>query len=58
MTRKELEALLEHYKSLVDAFFSGNVPEGGTLQHFIMAKYGRFRHEDMRPVPALLAKTD
>lgn len=51
----EVERDRDYYKSLVESFFNGCVPEtGGNLQHFIMAKYGRLRKESMAPVPRLL----
>lgn len=45
----------DYYKSLVETFFSGAVPaEGGSIDHFIMMKWGKKRLESMRHSPALL----
>lgn len=42
------EARAEHLQSLVDAFFTGDVPEGGTLEHAILAQWGRKRIAEKR----------
>jgi hypothetical protein len=46
----------EHLKSLLNSFWTGDVPQGATLDHMKLAKYGRIRLADMGKVPALLAK--
>ncbi len=51
---KEAEAERDYYKSLVGAFFTGEVPAQAALQHFIIAKWGRMRLEEQRNLPALL----
>lgn len=51
---KEAEAERDYYKSLVGAFFTGEVPEQAALQHFIIAKWGRKRLEEQKNLPALL----
>jgi hypothetical protein len=47
----------DYYKSLVDTFFSGDVPAGCTFNHLIMAKWGRLRLAEKAKVPALLSQT-
>lgn len=53
----ELEDENDRLQSLVDSFFTGNVPQGAGPEHFVIAKWGRKRLEEMKakpPVPALL----
>lgn len=51
----DTQAQLDYYRSLVGAFSTGQVPsEGVSLQHFIFAKWGRKRLEELQHVPALL----
>jgi hypothetical protein len=50
----DLEDEVAYYKSLVEAFYSGDVPPGASLQHVVLAQYGRLRHEKIRPTAALL----
>lgn len=47
------EAERDYYESLVDSFFSGNVPDGANFNHFIMAQWGRKRLVEKNKVPAL-----
>lgn len=50
------EAERDYYESLVDAFFSGEVPDGANFNHFILAQWGRKRLEAKEPkVPVLLS---
>jgi hypothetical protein len=53
----EAEAEAEHYRSLVQAFFSGD-PMGRGIDHIIMAQWGRRRlaekQENKSKVAALL----
>lgn len=52
-----LEEENDRLQSLVDSFFTGNVPNGAGPDHFVIARWGRKRLEDMKaraPVPALL----
>jgi hypothetical protein len=42
------EARVEHLQSLVDAFFTGDVPEGSSLQHAVLAQWGRRRLDEKR----------
>lgn len=52
-----LEEENNRLQSLVDSFFTGNVPNGAGPDHFVIARWGRKRLEDMKaqaPVPALL----
>lgn len=51
-----LEALVEHLRSKLDAFWTGDIPENASLDHMILAKYGRKRIEDKSKKPALLVK--
>lgn len=37
------EARADHLQSLVDAFYTGDVPEGGSLEHAMLAQWGRRR---------------
>lgn len=48
------EAERDYYVSLVDAFFSGEAPAPASLQHVILAQWGRRRHAEMSRTPALL----
>lgn len=51
------EAERNYYKSLVDAFFEGEAPQGGNFNHIIMAQWGRKRlAEKKRQVAALLTQ--
>lgn len=50
----DAEAERDFYRSLVEAFFSGDVPDGAVPEHFILARWGRKRHEDKRTTAALL----
>lgn len=50
----QAEAERDHYISLVDSFFSGELPENPSLRHMLMAQWGRKRLEQMRTTPALL----
>lgn len=51
----ELEEENERLQSLVDTFFSGNVPQNAGPDHFVLAKWGRRRLEDMRTQPSVAA---
>lgn len=56
---RSLEEENDRLQSLVDCFFTGNIPEGASPDHFLIAKYGRKRLEELKaqkPVPALLRK--
>ncbi len=50
----DAEAERDYHKSLVESFFSGDVPERASLSHFLMAKWGRKRLEELSKQPALL----
>jgi hypothetical protein len=50
----QAESERDFYKSLVDAFFTGDVPENADLNHMILAKWGRKRLEQLKKQPALL----
>lgn len=41
-------------ESKVESFFTGDIPDNATLDHMVMAKYGRKRHADLAKIPALL----
>ena len=42
------EERAEYYESLVDAFFSGEAPEGANFNHIVMAQWGRKRLAESR----------
>ena len=42
----EAEARANFAQSLVDAFFTGQAPEGANFDHIIMAQWGRKRLEE------------
>ena len=42
--------------SLVEAFMTGELPNNASLQHHVMAQWGRKRLESMRKTPALLVR--
>ena len=44
----------DYYKSLVDSFFSGVSPQGGNLNHIVMAQWGRKRLTDKASARAVL----
>lgn len=44
----------EFLRSLLDAFWTGNVPDNATLDHMVLAKAGRLRLAEKAKVCALL----
>lgn len=51
----EAETRAAYYESLVDAFFSGQSPDGANFNHIIMAQWGRKRlAEKVKQTAALL----
>lgn len=54
----EAEARAEQLQSLVDAFFTGQAPEGGGFEGVLMAQWGRRRlaekNENKSKIAALL----
>ena len=50
--RAEAEVL--ELRSMLDAFWTGNCPEQSTLDHLVLAKWGRKRLEEKVKKPALL----
>lgn len=52
------EAKADHFQSLVEAFFTGEVPDGGSLDHAVLAQWGRKRLDEKRAnkLAMLLAK--
>lgn len=44
----------EFLRSLLDSFWTGNVPENATLDHMVLAKAGRLRLAEKAKVCALL----
>lgn len=59
--QKELEAALqraEFAESVINSFFTGNVPNGASINHVILAKYGRMRLESLKKTPALLQQNN
>lgn len=52
---QEAEAERDYYRSLVEAFFNGYVDDGQTsLNHMILAQWGRRRLAEKKSQPALL----
>jgi hypothetical protein len=43
-------------QSKLDSFFTGDVPQNATLDHMILAKYGRIRLTERAKQAALLSK--
>lgn len=55
MTAKEqLEAENKFLHSLLESFWTGDVPENASLDHLVLAKAGRLRLQELRKKPALL----
>ncbi len=51
----DAEAKVAYLNSLVESFFTGDVPDtGASLTHMLLAKWGRKRLEELRQQPALL----
>ena len=50
----EAEAERDYLGSLVASFMTGEVPRKASLQHFILAQWGRKRLDEQRAMPALL----
>lgn len=50
--RAESEVL--RLQSMLEAFFTGDVPDGASVDHLILAKWGRKRLEEKKQQPALL----
>jgi len=48
------EAERDYYKSLVDASYSGEPPEGASFNHIIMAQWGRKRLAEKKRSAVLL----
>lgn len=48
------EAERDFYRSLVETFFTGDIPDGACLDHLVLAKYGRMRLQSLSKQPALL----
>ena len=51
-----LQAKVAYLQSKLDSFWTGDVPENATLDHMILAKYGRQRLSEKAKKPALLVK--
>lgn len=51
---REAEARAAFMESLLDTFFTGDIPASPSLQHFVLAKWGRKRLDEMKTQPALL----
>lgn len=50
----QAEAENNHLKSLLDSFFTGDVPEHASLSHMVLATWGRKRLDELAKQPALL----
>lgn len=48
------EAEATELRSMLDAFFTGNVPDDATLQHVILAQWGRKRLDEKKRNGVLL----
>ena len=46
----------EFLRSLLDSFWTGDVPDDATLDHMVIAKAGRLRLEEKAKVCALLSR--
>lgn len=57
-TLKELEAENMFLLSLLNSFWTGDVPENASLDHLVLAKAGRLRLQEMSKKPVLLQKGD
>lgn len=53
----EAEEAAAYYHSLVETFFTGDIPNGASINHLVMAKWGRKRLEEQKSTAALL-RTD
>ena len=54
----DAEERADYYESLVNAFFTGETPDGANLNHFILAQWGRKRLDEKQvQVAALLRST-
>lgn len=56
---REVEVLqrkIAELESLLDSFWTGDVPENASLSHMILAKAGRHRLAERSKTPALLVK--
>lgn len=51
----QAEAERDYLASLVNAFFTGEVPDGADFNHFIMAQWGRKRIAEKKQTPVLLS---
>lgn len=51
---RDAEAQNEFMRSLLDTFFTGDVPAQPSLQHLVLARWGRKRLEELKTQPALL----
>jgi len=52
----KLQDDLRFERSIVEAFWTGDVPEDATLDHMVIAKAGRLRLEEKAKVCALLSR--
>jgi hypothetical protein len=54
----DAEARAAYYESCVNAFFTGDVPNNASLEHMVLAKWGRQRLEELKRTPVLLKSVD
>lgn len=52
------EALVSHYESLLNSFWTGNVPENASFEHMILASAGKERLAKKAKRAALLVKPE
>jgi uncharacterized coiled-coil protein SlyX len=53
---EKLEKYATHLESKLEAFKTGNVPENATLDHMLLAKYGRIRLNERAKTAVLLSE--
>jgi hypothetical protein len=54
----DAEQKAEHYRSLLETFFTGDIPDNATFDHLILAAWGRRRLEELSAQPSLLRPLD
>lgn len=50
----EAEEQVRFLSSLLECFWTGDIPMNATPEHMILAKYGRRRIEELNKQPAIL----
>jgi hypothetical protein len=52
----DLQNEVDWLTSKLESFFTGNVPPGASLEHMLLAQWGRKRLDEKAKQPALLVK--